>query len=460
MKIPFVGGHYKGYSQFNNPQETQNFWLGLDVVGGKEIAVLFGTPGLLAKNETMKNAEVRGSIVIGDYLYAVSGDTVYYIDSNYRATAMATTLDTSSGPIYMVTDGTYILITDGVAGYTVTGLEVTKITDASFPTPSSCAYLDGFFLASIANSDGIIPSALDDPTSWDATDIFYAESSGDNNTRVIVDHREVWIYGTKTIEVWILTSAGFERVRSAAIEVGTEAGATVTKASQTLWWYDQGFIYRANGYQPQIVSSEQFSAQVKNFSTTSDAIAYSYKKMGHEFYVLTFPTENKTFMLDTETLIPVTLASFPNDGRHRSNCYAKFNGKNVVGDFENGKLYELDLNTYTDNGNVLRSIRIAQPGHSDRKKLAIPYLEVLFHNGVGIVSGQGSDPQAIMQFSRNGGRTYGNEKWRTMGKIGEYTSRAVWRQNGAARDWAFKLVITDPVFRGVISAHMDVVRSR
>ena len=82
--------------------------------------------------------------------------------------------------------------------------------------------------------------------------------------------------------------------------------------------------------------------------------------------------------------------------------------------------------------------------------------EVYCETGVGLNSGQGSDPQIMLQYSDDGGRTYSNELWRSLGVIGAYKTRAIWRRLGQFRSRQIVLTITDPVRRLVMAYYADL----
>jgi hypothetical protein len=76
----------------------------------------------------------------------------------------------------------------------------------------------------------------------------------------------------------------------------------------------------------------------------------------------------------------------------------------------------------------------------------------VFEQGVGLITGQGSDPQVMLQFSDDGGRTWSSERWRSLGRIGEYRTRTRWLRNGSARDRIYRYAMSDPVRRNLILA--------
>jgi hypothetical protein len=141
--------------------------------------------------------------------------------------------------------------------------------------------------------------------------------------------------------------------------------------------------------------------------------------------------------------------------RHRSNCYAMFGGDNIVGDFENGKIYKLDQKNYTDDGLVIPCIRRCRHLTSDLNRVFYSSLQIQFQPGVGLQSGQGEDPECILRISNDGGFTFGNDKILKIGKVGKYRNRAIKRRLGYARDRVYEIIVTDPVYRTVISANLE-----
>ena len=102
------------------------------------------------------------------------------------------------------------------------------------------------------------------------------------------------------------------------------------------------------------------------------------------------------------------------------------------------------VSTDIDGNGIIRQ-RIA-PGITDEhKRHPIDQIELLMDVGVGLQSGQGSDPQAMLSVSDDGGITYGNELWAGMGRIGQYRTRVFWQQLGANPDAVIKVRWSDPV---------------
>lgn len=463
MEIPFqfIGGAYEDRSKNVNNQECVNLYPVVDQTGGKPLS-LYPTPGLKEWSDPGHYAEVRGLWVM-DVLYAIIGNRVYRLDTDGNYTQMTGTLGTTIGQVFMAhNSNNELLIVDieGGKGYLLTGTTVAEITDTDFVTPSGCCWQDGYFIVTEKETQRFWLSALNDGSDWDALDYGSVEGSPDDVLFPLSSHRELWLFGERSIEPHYNSGAPdfpFQRIENAFIENGLEATASVAKGDNAIFWLDNlKHTRRAMGYTPEHIATASISWQIDQYAKTSDAKGFFYEHEGHAFYVLTFPSADKTWVFDVSTGFWHRRSSYPNapDSRWRANCYAQFNGKHLVGDYKNGKIYELDHETYTDNDEVMPAIRTCQALDSMGRNVAFHSLELFIQAGVGLVTGQGSDPMAILQWSDDHGYSWGNEHWLSMGKIGEATKRLRWNRLGASRHRAFKLTITDPVNRVVTGASL------
>ena len=461
MQIPLTLGAYEGRSSNLNAEKCINFYTVLDREGGKYQSALFGRPGLKEFCDLAHLHEIRQVYSFQGFLFALCGDTLYRITTAGMAT-LINTVDTTTGHAWMADNGTQLVIVAGTSGYIYEAGVLTQIVDADFPAASSLTYQDGYFIVAKAGTGEIYISGLYDGTIWDALDYATAEGSPDDALAVISDHRELWIMGEQTSEVFINTGNvdfPFERYQGIYLERGIGAAASLAKADNSVFFLDNhGMVDRIDAYTPKYISTRQIDYQISKLGAISDAIGFAYVQEGHTFYVLTFPTGDKTFCYDIATGLWHELTSYVlNDvrqGRWRANCYAFFNNKHIVGDFENGKIYELDFDTYTDNGEPLRSVATTQDLNKDRKRVFFHSLELEFEAGVGLIAGD--DPQAMLRWSDNGGHTWSNEHWAGIGKIGEYKDRAIWNRLGQSRNRVFEVAITDAVKRRILAAFVNV----
>jgi hypothetical protein len=347
-----------------------------------------------------------------------------------------------------------------------------KITDPDFTGAGTVTYLDGYFVYNEPNSQKIWITQLLDGTSVDPLDFASAEGSPDGVVALNSIHRELWVFGTDTTEVWYdsgATDFPLIPIQGAFNETGCIAPYSVAKLDNSLFWLGNdprgfGVIYRSNGYAAQRVSTHAIEYAIQGYTDISDAVAYTYQQEGHAFYVISFPTGNATWVYDVATGAWHERAYLTNGEftRHRSNCQCNFQSTTLVGDYQNGNIYKFDLDVYADNGATqkwLRSWRALPSGQNNLKRTAQHSLQLESESGVGIVVGQGNDPQAMLRWSDDGGHTWSNEHWKSMGAIGQYGYRTIWRRLGMTqklRDRVYEVSGTDPVKIAIMGAELII----
>lgn len=472
MKTPILGSAYVARSVNAADARMINLFPELVPEGGKEPAFLNRAPGLKLKI-SVGSGPIRGMWVFGGNLYVVSRNKLYKVDSSYAVTELGTVSGTS-GPVSMVDNGIQLFIACNGPSYIYNSQTnvFAQITDGDFPGAVTVAYLDGYFVFNEPNSQKIWVTGLLDGTSIDPLDFASAEGSPDGVVGIIADHREIWVFGTNSVEVWYDSgNADFplSRIQGAFNEIGCAAPYSIAKMDNGLFWLGkdargQGIVYRANGYTGQRISTHAVEWQIQQYEDMSDAIGYTYQQDGHSFYVLIFPQSDTTWVYDVATQAWHERAGFDNGDftRHRSNCQAFFQGDVLVGDYENANVYSFDLNDFSDNGSVqkwLRSWRALPTSQNNLKRSAQHSLQLDLETGVGLNLGQGSDPQVVLRWSDDGGHTWSNEHWVSIGKIGEFYRRAIWRRLGMTmkiRDRVYEVSGTDPVKIAIIGAELTV----
>jgi hypothetical protein len=502
MKTPILGSAYVARSINAADNRMVNLFPEIIPEGGKEPAFLNRAPGLTLL-ATVGTGPIRGLWTFNGIGYVVSGSQLYKITNSYVSTLLGTVSGT--GPVSMADNGTQLFVACNGPSYIYNSLTnvFVQITDPDFPGALTVGYLDGYFVFIEPNSQKVWVTALLEGTSVDPLDFASAEGSPDNLVGMIVDHREVWLYGTNSVEVWYDSgNADFplQRIQGAYNEIGCAATFSVAKLDNGLFWLGadargQGIVYRANGYTGQRVSTHAIEYAIAQYPIISNAVAYTYQQEGHAFYVLTFPSANATWVYDVSTQTWHERAAFSNGLflRHRSNCQMAFNSEIVVGDFSNGNLYAFDLDVYADNGapqKWLRSWRALPTGQNNLTRTAHHSLQLDCQSGVGINNSSGtdptylltesglfiitesgdylvsvaegtptvgSDPQVMLRWSDDGGHTWSNEHWATLGKIGIYQQRVFWRRLGMTlklRDRVYELSGTDPVKIAIMGAEL------
>lgn len=473
MKSPILGSSYVARSINAADNRMVNLFPEVVPEGGKEAAFLSRCPGLKFL-QTVGTGPIRGlwaHQTNGSDFYVVSGLEVYKLNSMTGTPTLLGTV-TGTGQVSIADNGTQIFFACNPDSYIYN--EVTnvfqQITDSDFPGAVTVAYLDGYFVFNEPDSQKVWVTNIFEGTQIDALDFASAEGSPDGLVGLIVDHREAWLFGTDSVEVWYdagLADFPLTRIQGAFNEIGCAATFSIAKLDNGLFWLGtdargQGIVYRANGYTGTRVSTHAVEYAIAQYGDISDAIAYTYQQEGHAFYVLTFPTGNATWVYDVATQAWHERAGWDNGVfmRHRSNCQCNFGGNIIVGDFENGNIYRFDLDVYADNGGIqkwLRSWRALPTGQNNLKRTAQHSLQLDCEAGVGLVTGQGDDPQVMLRWSDDGGHTWSNEHWSPIGKIGQYFRRVFWRRLGMTlklRDRVYEVSGTDPVKIAIVGAEL------
>lgn len=473
MEIPFVGGAYTARSSNLNAQTCINYFPVVNKQDAKNVVALYGTPGLTAfsRIESGVGLVVRAIHVVNDTVYVVINSRVYSISTLGEYTLLGT-ITTDFGYVGIDDNGTQVIIVDGTTtGYiiTIASNTMAAIADGDFPAASTVTFQDGFFVVTETATRKVYSSALYDGTSWDAADFATVEGRSSTLMRTFSNTIDLWMFSDRHIEVYYnaaLAAFPFQRIQGALLDTGCGATASVTKINgQVYWLSNKRQVCRNSGYQIEFISTPDIDYQLSTYESVSDAIGFTHIVDGHHFYVITFPSADKTWVFDTITGYWHEWQSYSSTvnlwGRHRANCCAWFSGSCIVGDYSNGTLYKLDMSSYTDDGNAIRRQRATTSLHKERKNLIYHNLEIEFESGVGLSGGvQGEDPQAVLDWSDDGGKTWSNQHWKSIGKIGEHKNRAIWRRLGQSINRVFRVTMSDPVKSVIIGAYAEVEECR
>lgn len=465
--VQFAVNSYKSRALPLSAQRLVNYFAEQAPPDAKSQVVVFNAPGTKGFTTGLAGGE-RGMKVMNGILYVVAGNRVYSVNSAGTETSLGT-INTSAGRVGMAVNRASpqeLIIVDGTDGWiydTTNGL--VKIADADFVTADTVTFQDGYFIVNKAGTSQFFISGLDNGTTWSATDFADAEGNPDEIVVVFSNHRELWVFGQETIEIYFNSGATdfpFERISGAFIERGCVAAFSVAADDNTLFWLgDDGIIYRAMGYTPQRISTHAIEEEIRGFTDLSDAFAFFVTVSGHKFYHISFPNGDvfgrsaATFVYDAATKLWHERESL--DERFwRGSSYEFVYDKHIVGDVFQGRLGELDMDTYAEYGSTMQGILTGSPAAFDRRRVFHRRFELDIESGVGDTSGDASDPQIWMDYSDDGGRTYSTRKpFRSMGKIGAYQQRLRWLRLGQARNRIYRVTVADAVKRSIIAAHLN-----
>jgi hypothetical protein len=473
MQTPILGQSYVARSVNAADNRMVNLFPEATPDAGQTGGFLNRAPGLRLLT-TVGTGPIRGlwtHETQGRDAYVVSGNQVYKMQPNYTTTLLGSISGT--GPVSIADNGYQVAFVSAPDMYIYN--ETTNVysqVTANFPGASTISYIDGYFVFNQPDSQILWVTENLDGTVIDPLAFASAESTPDNVLAVETNNREVWVFGTSTIEVWYdagTTPFPLSPIQGAYNEIGCAATYSIAKLDNGLFWLGAdsrgfGIVYRNKGYTASRISTHAIEYAIQSYSRIDDAIAYTYQQEGHAFYVLIFPTANATWVYDVSTGAWHERAGFEGGVfvRHRSNCQMNFNQETIVGDYENANLYAFDLDVYADNGDVqkwLRSWRALPPNTNNLNRTAQHTLQLNAETGVGINTGQGEDPQVMLRWSDDGGHTWSNEHWTSLGRIGTYGTRAFWRRLGMTtklRDRVYEVSGTDPVKISIVGAELHV----
>jgi hypothetical protein len=366
--------------------------------------------------------------------------------------------------------GPQFLIASGRTGYLYdlnTDTLTSVLSDVDF-----VGYLDGFFVALDAVTNTLRISGLLDGTVWDPLQT--AQSlAGIDWKAMIIANQEIWLHGSQFSEVWYNANNfpfPFVPNKSAGLLpfgiVG--AGHSLTLFGRAPTWLASsadgvGMVVRANGYNPQRISDHAVEHAIKEYareSSIDDAEAWTYEEDGHTFYVLTCPTAEATWANDLSTSMWAR-RGFWNTmtgqfDAYRPSVHTYAFGKHLVGDRRSGTIYRMgnDLSTDVD-GVVLRRMRRSPPFTSELQRVGVHTFQLDVESGLGVILGQGRDPTAMLRWSSDGGKTWSNERWTSIGKMGKFGQRVIWRRLGDARNRRWEVTFTEPVPLRIAACYLN-----
>ena len=462
-----TGPSYQSRSKPLSSQVTQNWYQQFNE-SGKEKFVLLPFPGLkVLGNATGSD---RGFHRMLEINYQVKGTNLYQIDSDGTHTLRGTIPGTAR--TISADDGINMFIVvpgDRVWKYSTDTNAITQVTDSNITGALSVDFIDNFFIYTFADFTTV--SNPGDGSTANGLDRIGEETLPDAMVRDFVFEEVIYRCGTRSVVGWYVTGVGsppIDKLQGRIFNVGLAAPYSIAKTDEAFYWLGDDFaIYRAQAGSKQRISTDAISNEIQKYSRVDDAIGHTFTMEGQNFYALTFPSGNKTFINNEELGENgwFELSSGVN-GPHENSKYQGTSiisayGKNLVADELNGNVYELDLDTYMNNGLPLQRIRVTQEVNGDLlgakgKRVQMSSLKIIMESGVGLIAGQGDNPRIIIEYSDDGGRSWNAGSWPRVGRLGEFTLQVEWDNLGSFYGRIFRISTTDPVNYSIFTATIDL----
>lgn len=459
MKLSLVGPSYVSRSLPFSCQRTINLYPEAAEATARDQFVMYGTPGIVQWIDAGGTDGCRGALYMDGRIYAVIGTTLYSIIEDGTYTNLGTIGGTDR--LSMACNGLQVCIVSSQAGSFIYSLAdgLEQITSSGFTPSLGVVFLNQYFVHVRQSSQVFFLSALADGTSYDALDFASAEANPDQIVGHLADNGELWLFGEFNTEVWSNTGAAdfpFQRINGAILQKGAYSRDTSARMANSVYWLgNDGVVYRATGYQPARISTHAIETQL-NESDKTGAFALTYSQEGHDFFVLTLPAANLTFVYDAANGQWHERSSRIDgvDRYWRPSHIVEAFGRLYCFDSFSGKVGYLDLDTYTEYGNTIISERISTVFSADAAPVIMSSLQVIAETGVGLESG--ADPQILLSYSDDGGRTYTNDREGSLGTVGQYRKRVKWNRLGRFYQRVIRLRISSPVRRAIINAEAEV----
>lgn len=403
----------------------------------RQIKVLQGTVTVTIASPAVFSYTAHGLAVGDAFMLATTGalptglleSTVYYVISA-GLTADAFEASATSGGAAINTSGSQ------------SGTHTLTSIGYGFPNGTKLvSYMNGRFVAYEPDTQNFYVSEPLDGYTWDVLNVQTVDSNPDNIVGHAVAHNELVVFCDFSGETFYDSGqypTPFVRNQSGIFEVGCAATYSIAKVENTIYWLGrsttgQGVIYRLQGYTPVQVSTHSIEYAMQEMSSISDALSFTYQQDGKHYYVITFPTGDRTFVYNVSNNIWHERANFRAGEFHRWEAqeYAFFGGKHLVCDYSEGHVYSVQKDIHTYGSEVRKWVRSFRAEAIDMDFVRHNKLQLDCETGTGLIDG--TDQQIMLRYSDDGGHTWSTERWKTMGEIGEYSRRVIWNRLGITK---------------------------
>jgi hypothetical protein len=466
IPVQVAGPSYQSRSKPLSSQVTQNWYPQINELG-KDQFVLMPFPGLKVLGD--EAGIDRGFNRMAEILYQVKGTSLYEIDKQGGHRLRGTIPGT----------GRAIIANDGINMFIVADLKVwkyssdtnavTEVTNVNITGAKSVDFFNNQFIYTKDKFSTV--SDVGNGGEASGLNIIGEETLPDDLVRDYVFDEVIYRCGVRSIIGWYNSGVGappIVKLQGRIFTVGLAAINSIDQTDQAFYWLGDDFsIYRSSAGREERISTDAISNEIQKYSRVDDAIGNTFTFEGQNFYSITFPSGNKTFVISE--LLGVNgwfeLSSGVNSplqsSKYQGTSIISAYGKNFVADVNNGNVYELDLNTFTNNGKPLQRIRTTQSASGDLlgakgKRVQMSCLKLIMETGVGVIAGQGDNPRIMIEYSDDGGRTWRGGSWPRVGRLGEFTLQVEWFDLGSFYDRIFRISTTDPVNYTIFSATIDL----
>ncbi|MDF3016202.1 MAG: hypothetical protein K0R44_1427 [Thermomicrobiales bacterium] len=425
--------------------------------GSRSKHIWRAVPGLVPAT-TIGTDDHRGALKLGSTLIVINDDEGYSLDSSYSSTTLSGDAVPGEGRVIMARNmratPQIIVVTDN-GMVKIEGGAIATFTDADLPAPNSVCFKDGYFFFGIGDGR-CFASGLNDVT-VSSLDWTRAESSPDGLTRVFPFASGIALGGENSIELFSNTGnpTGFPFTRSTVLPYGLYGLHAVTGfiegfTGDPLFVDNEGVVRLMSGFGARAVSTKDVEDLINAISDRTTLTADCYVSRGQPVYVLS--------CADWTLEYSPASATSPEHWRERVsigsarwragivvNCFNRWLALDETGD----EILQLDA-AFRREGTqqMVWQLRSTQ-AHNFPARAQVHRASFDFLVGVGTDTGIDpieTNPQVQISWSDDGGVTWSNPVFRSLGTQGEYRAIDVNRLGITKRQGRqYKLVVADPV---------------
>jgi hypothetical protein len=475
MRYPgFFGGSAPSQSIIATSERTMNWYL--ERIGSEGVqskTAFYPTPGFQAfvgASAGITDVGARGALSVDGHTWFVIGQGVYEAFASASVTRLFSVAQNSSPAqiAYNGPTGGEICVASGTNAYNY-DINTHALTTVLTGEATQIGMLDEYFLALNSATGKLRLSNLNDGTTWDPTQFALRSAQPDPWIAMGINPPDIWLLGGLTGDIWYDAGSSpfpLEPRQGLTLPFGIAAPFSLAFSGGTAFWLTQnrdgaGMVVMAESYQPKPISSVELATALSTYARTStiaDAEGFTYQQEGHTFYVLRFPAANATWAYDLTTGLWAERGK--QNGDHfdvwapRVHTYAF--GKHLVGD-ATAQISTMDVTYGSEaDGAAIRRVRRVAVLVNENKRMPLGTFEVLAEMGLGLQTGQGSDPQMMFRASSDGGKTWGNERQASVGKVGDYLRRFRMTRLGSPRMWVPEVSTSDPTPMRLIDAFLEM----
>ncbi|MGB0943136.1 MAG: hypothetical protein ACPGUE_12070 [Marinomonas sp.] len=458
--IPFnvVGGTHENRSRPVSVQKTVNLYPQVNTYSDNQTSLQsFYGQELLNGDLSGKD---RGMHEMSGIAYTVVGESLYSFDASGISTFIGNVFG-ASRCIFANDGSNLVIVADRVYLWDSFNGIFGAITNDNLVNVLSVTVINSQFIYTTPRLSFM--SAPGEPDNVSGLDGIGAESSPDKLVRDYVFNQTIYRFGERTTEPWYNSGAGsppIDRIDGQELNVGLGAIYSVANTDNAVYWLgDDKSVYRISGNIKEKVSDDALSNEIEGFSRIDNAFGYSFSLQGQDFYLITFPDANKTYVINEQLGSQGWFNLSSADGAYSGKALIQAYNKNIVSN--SGKLLVLNPDVYTEDGQQIIRERITGTLNAEvlgikGQRLKMSRLELFVEAGVGLITGQGERPRLLIETSIDGGRSYSHSAWVEIGQLGEHTLRCELWNMMSGESFVFRITMSDPVPLTIKGGAIDV----